>query len=34
MEKWREDFHQKGKIYQQDVFSWCIQRALKILDVM
>ena len=27
MERWREDFHQKGKIYQQDVFSWCIQGA-------
>ena len=24
----------KGKIYQQDVFSWCIQGALKLLDVM
>ena len=39
MERWREDFHQKGKIrciakYQQDVFSWCIQGALKLLDVM
>ena len=32
MERWREDFHQKGKIYQQDVFSWCIQGALKLLD--
>ena len=34
MERWREDFHQKGKIYQQDVFTWCIQGALKLLDVM
>ena len=33
MERWREDFHQKGK-YQQDVFSLCIQGALKLLDVM
>ena len=33
MERWREDFHQKGKIYRQDVFSWCIQGALKLLDV-
>ena len=31
MERWREDFHQKGKIYQQDVFSWCIQGTLKLL---
>ena len=29
-----EDFHQKGKIYQQDAFAWCIQGALKLLDVM
>ena len=34
MERWREDFHQKGKIYQQDVFSSCIQGALKLHDVM
>ena len=34
MERWREDFHQKGKIYQQDVFSWCIPRRLKLLDVI
>ena len=27
-------FHHKGKIYQQDVFSWCIQGRLKLLDVM
>ena len=33
MERWREDFHQKGKIYQQDVLSWCIQGALKLLNV-
>ena len=31
MERWREDFHRKGKIYQQDVFSWCIQGTLKLL---
>ena len=26
MERWREDFHQKGKKYrhQQDVLPWCI----------
>ena len=23
------DFHQKGNIYQQDVFSWCIQGTWK-----
>ena len=34
MKRWREDLHQKGKIYQQDVFSWCIQGTLKLLDVM
>ena len=34
MERLREDFHQKGKIYQQNVFSWCIQGTLKVLDVM
>ena len=34
MERLREGFHQKGKIYQQDAFSWCIQRRLKILDVI
>ena len=34
MERWREGLHQKGKIYQQDVFSWCIQGTLKLLDVM
>ena len=34
MERWREDFHQKGKIYQQDVFSWCIPGRLKLLDVI
>ena len=31
MERWREGFDQRGKIYQQDVFSWCIQGTL--LDV-
>ena len=34
MEKWKEDFHPKGKLYQQDVFLWCIQGTLKLLDVM
>ena len=29
----KEGFHQ-GKIYQQDVFSWCIQGSLKIFDVI
>ena len=29
MERWREDFHQKGKIYQQGVFLWCIQGTRK-----
>ena len=34
MERLREGVHQKGKTYQQDIFSWCIQRKLKILDVI
>ena len=34
MERWQEDFDQKGKIHQQDVFSWRIQGTLKLLDVM
>ena len=35
MERWREGSHQEGKIYEQeDVFSWCIQGRLKILDVI
>ena len=34
MERWREGFHQNGKIYQQDVFPWCIQGTLELLDVM
>ena len=33
MERLREGFHQKYKINQQDVFSWCIQGSLK-LDVI
>ena len=33
MERLRKGFHQKGKIYQQDVFLWYIQGRLKILDV-
>ena len=24
MERRRVGFHQTGKIYQQDIFSWCI----------
>ena len=32
MERWREGFHQKGKIYPQDVFLWGIQGELKLLD--
>ena len=36
MEGWREGFHQKGKIYQQDLFSsWCITgRLFKLLAVI
>ena len=34
MERWKEDFHPKGKLYQQDIFLWCIQGTLKLLDVM
>ena len=34
MERWREGFHQKGKIYQQDIFSWYIPGRLKLLDVI
>ena len=34
MKKWGEGFHQKGEIYQQDVFSWCIPGRLKILDAI
>ena len=26
MERWKEDFHPNGKLYQQDIFLWCIQR--------
>ena len=33
MERQRGGLHQKGKIYQQDVFSWRIQGTLKLLDV-
>ena len=32
MGRWTEGSKQKGKIYQQDVFSWCIQWRLKLLD--
>ena len=28
------DFHQKGKIYQKGVFSWCTQGKLKLLDAI
>ena len=34
MERRRESFHEKGKIYQRNVFSWCIQGKLKLLDVI
>ena len=34
MEKWREGFHQKDKIYQYNVFSWRIQGGMKFLDVI
>ena len=34
MERWRESFHQKGKTYHQDVFAWCIQGRLKLLNVI
>ena len=34
MERWREGFHQISKIYQQDVFLWCIPERLKLLDVI
>ena len=34
MERWREKFHQNGKIYQQDVCLRCIQGRLKFLDVV
>ena len=34
MERWREFFHYKGKIFHEDLFSWCIQRGLKFLDVI
>ena len=31
MERWKEDFHPEGKLYQQDIFLWCIQGTLKLL---
>ena len=34
MERLRDGIHQKGKIYQQHVFSWCTQGRVKILDVI
>ena len=34
MGRWRQGFHQKGKIYQQDVFLWCIPERMKLLDVI
>ena len=33
MERLRESFHEQDKIYQQDVFTWCIQGRLKIHDL-
>ena len=30
MERWEEGFHRKGKTYQQNVFSRCIQGRLKL----
>ena len=32
MERWREGFHQNGKIYHEDEFSCFIQGKLKLLD--
>ena len=29
MERWREGFHQEGKIYQQDAFSWSNQKETE-----
>ena len=34
MERKKEGFHQKDKINQPDVFSWCIQGTLKLLDAI
>ena len=34
MERLRDGFHQKNKIYQQNVFSLFTQGRLKILDVI
>ena len=34
MGRWKEGFHQKGKIYQQDVFSWCIPERMRLHDVI
>ena len=34
MERWKEAFHEKVKIYQQDVFSWYAQERLKFLNGM
>ena len=34
MERLRDGFHQKNKIYQQDVFSLFIQGRLKTLDII
>ena len=31
MKRWKESFHQKGKIYQQDAFSYCVQGRLSFL---
>ena len=34
MERWKEDFYEKGEICQEDVLLWCIQGKLKLLDVI
>ena len=34
MERWWKGFHCKGKIYQQDIFSWYIQETLKLFDII
>ena len=30
MKRWKEGFNQTGKIYQQDLFTWCIPGRLKL----
>ena len=34
MERWKEDFYEKGEICQEDVLLWGIQGKLKLLDVI